>query len=301
MLGTAMKAKSPEGCLFVFIANMYPTPWSLLRRIKTNPTWDKYIVGGILADGSSLWEALQPIRQLIKEYQRDLAAGKEAVFFAEVLNDENASVNSLVDLSKIPPYPFQPGEIAAGKFVIVDPSNDKANSDLVAIAYFEVLNGTPVCMEVIEERLSPGDIIRKSTTMALNHNCRIIGVESNAFQYSLHYWYQHIYQQVGILGIETVELYSGVLSKPTRILTMFKELVAGELVLHPNVQSIVHNQINSYNPLKPNTNKDNILDCLAYAKKMIAEYSHLIAAFDIESTQAAEMIKVPNALVTSCF
>jgi len=75
MYGTAMKAKSPHGCMFLFVGNMYPTKWSLLRRIKQNPTWIKFIAGGILqnSDGSicSLWEDLQPLTQLLKEFEND--------------------------------------------------------------------------------------------------------------------------------------------------------------------------------------------------------------------------------------
>jgi len=36
MLGTHMKSKSPFGCLFIFIANMYPTPGSILKKLKNN-------------------------------------------------------------------------------------------------------------------------------------------------------------------------------------------------------------------------------------------------------------------------
>src|SRR5574343_488772 len=65
MIGTAMKAKSPHGCLFIFIGNMYPTKWSILRRLKSNPTWIKFIAGGIIHDENgnprSLWEDLQPL------------------------------------------------------------------------------------------------------------------------------------------------------------------------------------------------------------------------------------------------
>src|SRR6188768_50149 len=69
MVGTAMKTKSAEGCMYLFVANMYPTKGSLLRKIKANPNWVKYIVGGILANGTSLWEELQPIEQLLREFQ----------------------------------------------------------------------------------------------------------------------------------------------------------------------------------------------------------------------------------------
>ena len=64
-----MKAKSPEGCMFLFVANMYPTKTSILRKLKSNPTWVKFIAGGILADGTSLWEDLQPIQQLLSEFE----------------------------------------------------------------------------------------------------------------------------------------------------------------------------------------------------------------------------------------
>lgn len=63
MVGT-VKTKSPHGCAFIFVANMYPTKWSILRRLKANTNWTKFIAGGILADGTSLWEDLQPIAQL---------------------------------------------------------------------------------------------------------------------------------------------------------------------------------------------------------------------------------------------
>jgi len=61
MVGTAMKAKSPTGCMFLFVANMYPTKWSILRKLKHNYTWIKFIAGGINHKGESLWEELQPI------------------------------------------------------------------------------------------------------------------------------------------------------------------------------------------------------------------------------------------------
>ena len=135
LYGTAMKAKSPEGCLFIFIANMYPTKWSLLRRIKHNPQWVKFIAGGILADGTSLWEELQPIKQLLKEYDNDLSAGKPEIFFAEVLNDETATVNTQLNLENLPEYPFIDGEISIGNFIVIDPATDKPGADDVSIGY----------------------------------------------------------------------------------------------------------------------------------------------------------------------
>ena len=81
---------------------MYPTQGSILRKLKDNPYWTKFIVGGILADGTSLWEELQPIQQLLLEYQNDVASGNGDIFLAEVLNDETAGLKAGIDLSQNP-------------------------------------------------------------------------------------------------------------------------------------------------------------------------------------------------------
>jgi len=277
MVGTAMKAKSPHGCLFVFIANMYPTKHSLLRKLKHNPTWTKFIAGGILADGTSLWEDLQPIKQLLKEFENDLAMGRPEVFYAEVLNDEDASVNNLVDLSKLPVYSIPDDELHQGNFIVIDPSNDKVNSDAVSIMYFEIHQNVPVCKEIKEGRLSPGDTIREALKIALRRNCRLIAVESNAYQYSLLYWFGFMCTQLGIIGIEAVEVYSGGYSKNSRILNMFKQLLAGEIQIHPSQKAQVNIQISQFNPLKRD-NTDGLLDCLTYAPKVIEMYLDLIVS-----------------------
>lgn len=298
MIGTAMKAKSPHGCLFIFIANMYPTKHSLLRKLKTNPTWMKYIVGGILANGESLWEDLQPITQLIKEFENDLSMGQPEIFYAEVLNDEHASVNNLLDLSKLPVYPFREDDIPAGKFIIIDPATDKANSDYVSIMYFEVHNGYPVCKKLLEGRYSPGDTIAHSLTIALEKQCSVIAIESNAYQYTLQYWFNFICLQRNILGIDAVEVYSGSYSKNSRILNMFKQLLSGEIYVHPSCTAQVNIQVSQFNPLKRD-NTDGLLDCLTYAPKVMELYGHLLLAQDILEMQENSAIVVRTAEETS--
>lgn len=293
MIGTAMKAKSPTGCMFLFVANMYPTRHSFLRKFKQNPNWTKFIVGGILEDGTSLWEELQPIAQLKKEFINDLFMGKPEIFYSEVLNDENASRNKLVDLSKLPPVPYSEGDIPAGNFIVIDPSNDKANSDAVAIGYFEIHDATPVLMQVISDKLSPGDTIRKTLQIALTKNCRLIAIESNAYQYSLLYWFEFICKQLGIIGIEAVPIYTGVSSKNTRILEMLKSYAAGELYIHDSCKPQVHLQITNFNPLKKD-NIDDILDVLTYPPKVIGEFAEFIVANNVLEYQEYQDISVPE-------
>ena len=284
MYGTAIKAKSPKGCMVVFIGNMYPTPNSLLKRIKHNEFWAKFICGGILEDGTSLWEALQPIAQLKLEFLRDSAAGKAHIFAAEVLNDENASLNNLVDFDSLQEYPFAENDIHQGNFIIIDPSNDKANSDAVTTTYFEVMDGVPVAKEIDEGRYSPKAGIMISLKMAMKWNCSLVVIEGNAYQYSLKFWSEEVCKELGIVGINFLPIYSGKLSKNSRILTMFKSYAAGELWIHPDCVPKVHSQIRAFNPLKTN-NIDGVLDCLTYAPRVIEEMQDFLRINTIEGQQ----------------
>lgn len=274
MVGTAMKAKSPAGCMFLFVANMYPTKWSILRRLKNNPKWVKFIAGGILADGSSLWEELQPITQLRAEFENDMAMGHPEIFYSEVLNDENAAANNLVDFSQLPEWIYQ-DHLPAGNFVIIDPAGMKRKSDECAIGYFEVHETKPVLRELTSDRLSPIDTIRVALEYCLRNNCKLIAIESVAYQASLCFWFKYVCQQLGISGIECVEIYPGHSHKISRILAMFKLYQKGDILVHPDVKAEVHGEMTGFNPLKDN-NVDNILDLLTYAHKVIDEFGEFV-------------------------
>lgn len=291
MIGTAMKAKSPHGCLYIFVGNMYPTKWSILRRLKENKTWIKFIAGGILADGTSLWEELQPISQLTSEFENDLAMGRPEIFYAEVLNDETASSNNTIDLSLLPKYPFADDDISAGNFILIDPSSGKVNSDCVAIGYCEIHNGYPVLRDLVNDRLSPGETIRESIKFAVKYGCRLICIESVAYQSTLKYWFDFICLQHGISGIECVEIYPGGLSKNSRILSMFKSYREGDLFVHPSLVAIVHLQIVQWNPLRRD-NQDDILDLLAYMPKVLELYGTFVASMGVIVDQEFSSLKV---------
>jgi hypothetical protein len=300
MVGTAMKAKSPLGCQYIFVANMYPTKYSILRKLKTNDTWIKFIAGGILHDGTSLWEDLQPIAQLKAEFRNDLSMGHPEIFYAEVLNDENASSNSLIDLSKLPPLPYTEGDIAQGNFIVIDPSAAKhTTSDNVAIGYFEVYDSYPVLKSLVNERLSPGDTILAALKLALTHNCRLIVIESVAYQSTLAYWFQFICTQRGVYGIEAVEIYPGGYSKNARIIQMLKSLAAGEVFVAPEVRAEVFLQITQFNPLKKD-NVDDVLDLLCYAPKVIECFAEFITSWNA-IIQQDSITEVLPAEATSCF
>jgi hypothetical protein len=295
MLGTAMKAKSPFGCTFVFCANMYPGKNSILRKLKDNRTWVKFISGAILADGTALWPELRSLESLLQEFDNDIAAGHPEIFLAEVMNDTEAGINTKTDLTKIKPWPWHIHENPQGKFIILDPSGDKHNSDDCVIGQFDVYDGVPGLRKVISEILSPGNIIRRALLLGMETGTRLIAVESVAFQASLLYWFDVICTELGITGFTFVEIYPGGKSKNSRIATMLKSLTASpepEIYIHHEVRSIVTHQISQWNPLKKN-NVDGILDVIHYAPRVLAEYGEAIL-----TDNNLELIEATAALVS---
>jgi len=289
MYGTAMKLKSPFGCTFLFVANMYPTEFSILKKLKKNPNWIKFIAGGILEDGTSLWEDLHPIAQLHKEYLNDYHSGHPEIFYSEVLNDENANMTNIIDFSLLPPIPEL--GMHSGNFIIIDPSGNKHNSDATAIGYFEVHNSKPVLVQVISKNLSPAETIWEATNLALSKSCHLIAIESVAYQASLQFWFKQVYEQRGLQGIEAVEIYPGGKAKNSRILEMMRSYAAGELFITPEAKPAAHFQMMRFNPLKTD-NQDDILDLLWYSHKVIELYGAFIVNTSIIETQKFNRSKV---------
>ena len=295
LYGTVFKTASHKGSLNIFIANMYPTEYSILRRLKSNSTWIKFIAGGILADGTSLWEELKPIRALVAEYERDLASGHPEIFFAEVLNDDKATTHNLISLNDLPDTEYFDGGIATGKFIIIDPATGKLHGDDVAIGYFELYNqNISILRSVTAGKYTPLVAIEKALEFALTYNCRLILCESVAYQSTFLYWFEFICQQRGIVGIELAEIYPDKKAKTSRILNMFKELKSGITLLGNEPRALVWNEIAQFNALRAD-NVDNILDLLTYAPKAVAEFGELILSSNELHLQENDIKVLPYA------
>lgn len=285
MVGTAMKAKSPHGCMFIFAGNMYPTPNSILLKLKDNATWIKFISGAILADGTALWPELRSYESLIEELDGDISLGHPEIFFSEVMNDITAGTNSKTDLGLIREWQWTEVDKPQGKFILIDPASNKTGGDTVAIGYCEVYDGFAGLRDIVEEMLSPGDTIRKALIMALRTGTRCIAVESTAYQYSLLYWFTYISEQLGLTGFHFVEIYTGNYSKNARITDMLKTLTAGQIFVHQSVKSKVVHQIVHWNPMKRN-NSDGILDVLSYMPRVLELYAPIL-----QTEETIEMIE----------
>lgn len=283
MYGTAMKAKSPRGCLYIFCGNMYPGPNSILKQLKDNPGWIKFISGAILNDSTALWEELYPLAQLLEDLDHDIATGHPEIFFAEVMNDTEAGINTRVDLSKIQYWKFTEMDLPQGKFILIDPSTGKG-LDNTGIGYIEVYDGMPGLRELIDENLSPRNTILKALALALRTGARCIVIEGTGYQSTLAYWFNEVCEELGVIGIVCLEIYRNQQSKNASIASTIKALCANEIFIHDTVRSQVMSEISNWNPMKRD-NRDQILDILDYAPRAIQKYGPMFETISMTLLQ----------------
>lgn len=296
ILGTLGKAKSPFGTMMLFVANMYPTPFSILKWIKKDPNWIKFIAAGLQSDLTSLWEDLQPASQLIAEYKADRDAGHPEIFAAEVLNDENVSRNNLIDLEKLPAYPYSDYDVAVYKFVIIDPAGKKKKSDATAIGYFECVDpAKPILKDLRSYVMSPGEQVKEAIELASQYGCYAIGVESVAYQASLLFWIEHFINELQITGMKFFEVPSGRRSKNQGIIEWLRAYRAGDAFVHSNVRSQVHTQILAFDVTRDD-NVDDILDVCKMSFKLLE-----IAGADLMPPDILEATETPGELILEGF
>lgn len=284
MLSTLMKARSPFGCTFIFVGNMYPQN-AILEKLKRNSQWTSLIVGGILADGSSLWEELKPIQELIDEYESDLQMDHPEVFISEVLNSTDIALSSGIDPAKIDHLPefFNNDDEGEGSFILIDPSSGKKGGDDCTIQHYEVKDGMAILDELTGGTFSPMDTIKCAIEIGMRRNTRAIFVEGVGYQSTLLFWFEKYCSTPDLNNFGTIEgflfreLSPKGQNKNTRIKLGYTKLLRNtegraEIYLHPCVRSLVISQFMEWNPLKTN-NTDDIIDGIGYVDEVLREYS----------------------------
>jgi hypothetical protein len=275
MLGTLFKAKSPNGCLYIYIGNMFSGPNCILALLKASKEWISFVVGALLADGNSIWPELHSPEDLVAELQHDIAMGHPEIFFAEVQNDPDAGISSSFDIGKIPDYPFTENDLITGGAIIIDLSGTKESSDDSVIGYFSFIEGRNVFRSFVSDKWSPLQCIEAAMTLGYKHNCPYIFVESVAYQSSFLYWFNYICEQRGISGFQLFEIYPRAVKKVTRIVGFFAQLLAGDILLHPDVRTQVLYQASQYKPNRRD-NKDDILDLGGYLNTVLSDYEPML-------------------------
>lgn len=267
--GTLLKFVSPHRSLRVFLGNMYPSDGCILKKLKYNPVWTTFITGAILEDGDSIWPEHKSVEALLDELASDTAMGTPEIFYAEVMNDEEAGSRSGCDITKIIPQEL-PGTEPEAACIIIDPSAGKKKSDDLVIGAFKIYDQLPYLTELAIGKFNPAETIKQTLQLAMRLQIRAIFIESVAYQSTLAFWFQHYCNEWGVEGINVYEIYPRG-AKNSRIITALKDLQAGKILTTQSTRNKVVNQITQFDPLKT-TNKDDILDVVAYIYPTMSEH-----------------------------
>lgn len=283
ILGTLMMTKSNDGCTYIYVGNMYPEN-CILDKLRQDPSWVSFVVGGILADGTSLWEELKPIQELLAEYQSLSDLGHPEIFISEVLNSTEGVGRSGLDLAAIPqmPYYFEDTE-PEGSFILIDPSSGKKQGDDCTIEHYSVVDGVAIMDELLHGTFSPLETIKAALALGLKRQTRLVCVEDVAYQSTLLFWFNHVANEEGISGFEFHPVSPKNQAKNNRIKRGLIRCIEGKTLLHPSVRSKVLDQANSWDPLKIN-NRDDIIDPLGYVEEVMQKYPEFIIKqiFDVD-------------------
>ena len=293
MIGTAMKAKSPTGCTYIYVGNMYPdliikeanpdrpaVYTCMLRNLQFSPHWTSFIVGGILADGKALWEELQPLQQLLEEYESDKLLGSPETFYAEVMNDPEAHGIGNLDAGKMQVHMRSRSQLHFGNVIIIDPSGSKRKSDNTSMGYHEIYEDErhinySVLRELKNEVMDPMKTIQTAIELALQHNCNLIAVEDVAYQATLLFWFAKVCEWAGITHIQLVPLNPKGTAKNRRIIDSFRRIEAGRHRFDPETFTPYKEQMGKFNRLTT-ANEDDILDNVAYMEQVMQDYSEFL-------------------------
>ena len=272
LFATLFKANSKTGCLTVYIGNMYPGDFCILKELKQSPDWVSFIAGALLQDGTSIWEELVSTKQLYAELARDVRAENAHIFFSEVLNDSSTQSLTNFDPSKLLKWGNNNEEIPESSFIIIDPAGAKATSDDTVILLVKVFNHIPWAFKKIQGKFTPIETIKSALQLGLDNNTRLICVESYAYQASLLYWFTQYVQNNGLQGFIFKPLTRGTKSKNSSIMSSLNQVHRGEIGIHPHIQAEYLFQASVFNP-DSKSNKDDLLDTVAYIELVRANYT----------------------------
>lgn len=275
LVGSIFKALAHRGRrTIVYVGNLYSDE-CILQQFRKNPHWTSLVTGAILEDGKALWPELVSLEELKESYEHDEALGLAHIWFAEVMNDPQSILHSLLPHA-LPDSDQE--EICAddGAFITIDPAGFRSTSDDNVIVLHKKYDNRGYVCGINAGIKDPAQLIEQALTLALQEGVSLIGVEAVAYQQTLCFWLTYFIKKLSLHHITVVELKPHGRSKESRIRQFVAELYKGSYYIHdPDARRKFNWQGSLYKFGKKN-NKDDILDACAYGLDIRNEFWHLI-------------------------
>lgn len=285
-VGTLLKARNYKLCSVFYVGNMYPDVLisakgaknpvytCILRNLDLNPRWVSTVTGAIQADGTVIWPEVHSLEALLEDLEEDTSLGQRATWFAEVQNDPEAGAGEWFDINKLLNFLPAQGEEPLARFIMIDPSLGKKESDGQVCTMFGAYNELGLVIEEIRtvQKDGPG-LVQEVLLWALEKNCPLIAAEDYGYQATLIQWFAYVARQFQIPE-ETITLMnihrkalSGGFTKNIAIKDSFQQVYSGYLKFFPEAGAAYGAQANVFDVLNLN-NTDDIVDCVEYGPRI---------------------------------
>lgn len=275
LTGTIFKAVAHRGRrTIVYVGNLYSSE-CILEQFRKNKHWTSLVTGAILEDGQPLWPELVSLKELKESYEHDEALGLSHIWFAEVMNDPQSVLHSLLPLP-IPVSDVEEILVDDGAYITIDPAGFRKESDENVICGFKKYNDKGYAVAMNKDLSAPDEIVKEAIRMSLELGATLIGVESVGYQQTLGFWINFFLKKLNITHITIVELHPHGRAKEARIRQYVQELYAGTQVLHDPYNRREFNWQGGLYKLGKKDNKDDVLDGHAYSVDIRNEFWHLI-------------------------
>lgn len=246
----------------------------ILKQLVESKAWQSMRLGAILSDGRPLWPDMWTLKQLQEDFLEYKRAGMVTAWYAEMMNMPMPEGNGLITAEQIIYKPRRhPVDFTTG-FVTIDPAiSKKTIRDKTAIVVHGIVEQKPEVIDYVHEQLDPLETITETLRLTTEYGINVIGIESNAYQASLKFWFDTEFQRNGIINMEVVELYS-MNKKVERLLVWASMMKAGYYGI-PQGDIEITEQLLEFDPASEN-NHDDLIDGCAQAVPMLENFMHLI-------------------------
>lgn len=252
---------------------------SIMYKLLHNQRWHSVLYSVLRADGTPLWEAAWPLEKIKADFQEYQELGLTARWFAEMMNQPVAEGGSVIKAEEISYNPAQVPEDIKYGFLTLDPAISKekwADSfALVAHAWIETTEQWQVVQVEHGKGIRPEDLFWRIVAMGEYWGFYIVGVEVDAMQKVLEYFFDHLKYLHNKTHFIFVPVSSGGTKKPARIATwasaLKKPRTGHSVYALTTGDFVVTQELLEYQPMIKD-NVDNIIDSCAYGMQMISVY-----------------------------
>lgn len=297
--GTLFKAMNKLRNKKLWLANLIASR-SITAGLLTDPDWFVVRKGCIVKgpDGkpTPLWPDKFPMDWIRKDYLAYKRHKLLHVWFAEMMNQPIVDGLGLIaseDIEYAPPI-VDPQQIQYA-FITIDPAISKkreANRAAIAVHGWAYTHWQ-ICEVIAEQGLDPISLFRVVVSLCIKWRTGVVGIESDGFQASLQFVFQHLAYEYPHIRFLFVPVYSQQRTKTSR-LKSWCAFIADASYKLPDDDIEITQQLLTYDPNKED-NDDDVIDTCAYGVQMQELYLSEIAEsrktfFFLQST------KQPGAL-----